>query len=70
MTSEEIKELMHKEAPVIYNGLEYTRISAYIYRVGVDARNKRNHPFLQCELYDAKTHSVVIVEPDKIKPKG
>ena len=65
-SSEQIKAAMLDYTPVEYDGCEYTRITAYIYRVSErDAYGKRR-AFMQAELLSRTGNSVVIVNPNKI----
>lgn len=66
MTSEEIKQAMIEFAPVMYNGIEYSRISAYIYRVVETYKKGTYNTILQCELVDKCGHAVVIAEAAKV----
>ena len=67
MTSEEIKKAMLAFAPVKYNGIEFSRISAYIYRVVETHEKGKYKTILQCELLDRSGHSVTIAEAEKVK---
>ncbi len=66
MTSEEIKQAMYDFAPVMYNGIEYARISAYIYRVVETHKKDTYKTILQCELVDKCGQAVVIAEATKV----
>ena len=67
MTSEEIKKAMHDFAPVRYNGVEFTRISAYIYRVVETHKTGTYKTVMQCELVDRCGHSVTVAEAEKVE---
>ncbi len=64
MTADEAKKAYYAEAPVIYNGIEYERISALIYR-----KLKGQPPRLELELFDKCGHSVTIASPDRTQLK-
>ena len=64
MTTEEAKTAWSAESPVIFDNVEYERISALIYR-----KPKGKQPYLSLELYDKCGHSVIIAAPDKVKLK-
>ena len=64
MTVEAAKAAYFAEKPVIFDGTEYERISALIYR-----KNKGKNPHLTLELYDKCKHSVTIAAPDKVQLK-
>lgn len=67
MTSEEIKKAMHEFSPVRYNGIEYDRITAYIYRV-IETHKKGTFKIvLQVELLDYCGNSVTIAEAEKVE---
>lgn len=65
MTIEESKTAYFSEEPVIYDGIEYERISALIYK-----KPKGEKSYLALELYDKCKHCVVIALPEKVKLKG
>lgn len=67
MTSEEIKKAMHEFSPVRSKGIEYKRITAYIYRAIETHKRGVFKIVLQCELLDYNGHSVTIVEADKVE---
>ena len=66
MTSEEIKKAMHSRTPVVYDGIVYKCISAYIYRMAENPATRGFKPILQVELLDRNGGSVVIASPNKI----
>lgn len=67
MTSEEIKKAMHDFSPVRYNGINYKRITAYIYRVIETHKKGTFKIILQCELLDNCGYSVTIAEAEKVE---
>lgn len=66
MTSEEIKKAMLNFSPVKCNGIEYERITAYIYRV-VRTHGSTYKTIMQCELLDRCGNSVTIAEASKVE---
>lgn len=60
MTIEEAKISYYAELPVLYEGIEYARISALIYR-----KPQGEAPFVQLELCDKCGRSVTIAAPDR-----
>ena len=66
MTSEEIKQAMKYGTAVMCNGMEYKRITAYIYRSDKDNHTGKIKCRLQCEVLDKCGISVSIVNADKI----
>lgn len=69
MTSEQVKEAMRNFSPVIYDGIEYKRITAYIYRVIKSKHEATFKTILQVELLDRKECSVTIADPKKVELK-
>ena len=67
MTSEEIKQAMRDFTPIEYDGIVYSRISAYIYRCEKDRHTGKYRFVLQVELEDKCGHSVTIAPADRIK---
>ena len=67
MTSEEIKQAMRDGTPVKCNGVEYQRITAYIYRAIKDKHTGRITFKLQCEVLDRCGISVSVVEAGKVE---
>lgn len=67
MTGEEIKKAMHDFSPVRYNGINYQRITAYIYRVVETHKKGTFTTILQVELLDYCGHSVTIAEAEKVE---
>ena len=63
MTVDELKEAWRADVPVVHRDIVYRRISALIYR-----RDDKNEPFLQVELLDKNTNSVVIAAPREVFP--
>lgn len=67
MTSEEIKNAMREFSPVVYKGVKYKRITAYIYRA-VETRKRGTFKIvMQCELLDYNANSVVIADAGKVE---
>ena len=67
MTSEEIKTAMHEFTPVKYDGIEYERITAYIYRIIKTHKAGRYKTIMQVELQDRKSNSVTIADAKKVE---
>ncbi len=67
MTSEEIKKAMLNFTPVIYDGIEYERINAYIYRIVKTHQAGKYKTIMQVELHDKKTNSVTIADAKKVE---
>lgn len=67
MTSEEIKKAMQEFSPVRCKGIEYKRITAYIYRAIETHKRGVFKIVMQCELLDYNGYSVTIVEADKVE---
>lgn len=67
MTSEQVKEAMLNFTPVIYDGIEYKRISAYIYRVIFNKHTGKFKTIYQVELLDYNEHSVTIADAAKVE---
>ena len=67
MTSEEIKQAMRNETPVMYNGVKYEKISAYIYRAIKDKHTGLIKFILQVELVDVCGISVIIADARKVE---
>ena len=65
-TSEQIKAVMFNRTPVEYEGNEYARITAYIYRISERDAYGKSRTFMQAELLSNTGNSVVIVNPNKI----
>ena len=66
MTSEEIKNAMREFSPVLYKGVKYKRITAYIYRVVTTAYGTFKI-VMQCELLDYCGNSVTIADAEKVE---
>lgn len=60
MNIKELNPAMMSEVPVTYNGIEYKRISAIIFRKAKEGK------FVQVELEDKKVHSVTIADPNRV----
>lgn len=69
MTSEEIKQAMVNFSPVIYKGVEYTKINAYIYRIYVSPHTGKYKETFQLELQDKSGNSVTIANAKDVKLK-
>ena len=69
MTSAEIKKAMVTFAPVIYKGIEYQKINAYIYRIYVNPNTGKHRETYQLELQDKSGNSVTIAEAESVKLK-
>lgn len=69
MNSAEIKQAMVSLAPVIHKGIEYQRISAYIYRIYISPHSHKYREAFQVELLDKNGQSVTIADPKEIKLK-
>ena len=67
MSSEEIKQAMIDFAPVMYEGIKYKRISAYIYRVIRSNHGDTYKTTFQVELLDYNENCVVIADPKKVE---
>ena len=66
MTSEEIKKAMREFAPVIYKGIEYQRINAYIYRIIENKRTGKFKEIFQLELQDKRGNSITIANANDV----
>lgn len=55
MTNEEAKQALFDRVPVIWNGIEYTRVTAIIYRLDLDGKL-----IVSAELEDKCGHSVTV----------
>lgn len=69
MTSEEIREAMRSFSAVVYNGVEYKYISAYIYRILYNPNTGKYYEKFQVELMDYNGHSVTIANAKDVKVK-
>lgn len=69
MTSAEIKQAMVNLSPVIHRGIEYQRISAYIYRIYISPNSHKYREAFQVELLDMNGQSVTIADANEIKLK-
>lgn len=67
MTSDQIKDAIHKFKPVKHNGIKYDRITAYIYRAVETHKRGVYKIVLQCELLDMRANSVTVVEAEKVE---
>ena len=63
MTVDELKAAWRADVPVIHRNIVYRRISALIYR-----RDDKKREFLQVELVDKHTNSIVIAAPLEVFP--
>lgn len=69
MTSAEIKQAMVNFTPVIHRGIEYQRISAYIYRIYINPNSHKFREVFQVELLDKNGQSVTIADSKEITLK-
>ena len=69
MNSAEIKQAMVAFAPVLYKGIEYQRISAYIYRIYLNPHSHKFREAFQVELLDKNGQSVTIADANEITLK-
>lgn len=69
MTSAEIKQAMVNFTPVIHRGIEYQRISAYIYRIYINPNSHKYREAFQVELLDKNGQSVTIADSNEITLK-
>lgn len=67
MTNAEIKEAMQNLSPVRCGGIEYKRITAYIYRVVRVSMTNTYKGIIQVELLDKNEQSVTIAEAEKVE---
>lgn len=67
MTSTEIKQAMVNLLPVVHRGIEYQRITAYIYRIYVSPNSHKYKEAFQVELLDRHGQSVTIADPNEVK---
>lgn len=64
--SKEIKEAMLNFSPVMYKGIIYKNINAYIYRVYKNPQTRRYKEAYQLELQDVKANSITIVNAEEV----
>lgn len=71
MTRTEAKVAFHSGEAVVCDGIEYSCISAIIYRYRhyYRPKDKPTEPDMHCELLDRNTNSVVIVPAEKVNRK-
>lgn len=67
MTSKEIKQAMQDGTPVVCDGVQYQRITAYIYRAIKDKHTGKISCRLQCEVLDRCGISVSVVDAGKVE---
>lgn len=67
MTSEEVKRAMQEFLPVRFQGIEYKRITAYIYRAVRVPMTNEFKGVLQVEVLDKNENSVTIAEIEKVE---
>ena len=67
MTSAEIKQAMVNFSPVVYKGIVYKKINAYIYRIYENPHSHKYREAFQVELLDKNGQSVTIAEAKDIK---
>lgn len=60
---------MREFAPVIYKGIEYQKINAYIYRICANSHTGKYRETFQLELQDKRANSVTIANADDVKLK-
>lgn len=65
MTNDETKKAWINKQPVTCNGIDYTKISALIYRL-----NDNGEMTLSVELLDKNGNCVVIASPQKVELKS
>lgn len=63
MTVDELKEAWRTDVPVMHCNIVYRRISALIYR-----RDDNKREFLQVELVNKHSNSIVIAAPREVHP--
>lgn len=61
---------MREFAPVIYRGIEYQKINAYIYRIYENPHTRKWKETFQLELQDKRANSVTIANADDVKLKA
>lgn len=64
--SKEIKKAMVNFSPVIHKGIEYAKISAYIYRIHVNPQTHKFKEAYQLELQDKNGQSVTIANANDV----
>lgn len=69
MNSAKIKQAMVNFTPVIHKGIEYQRISAYIYRIFKNPNTHKYREDFQVELLDKNGQSVTIANAREIRLK-
>lgn len=62
MTNEALKEHFIKQKQVAYNGRQYDKVNAIIYR-----QDNKGHLIVSAELLDANKNSVIIVRAQDIE---
>jgi hypothetical protein len=67
MTSDEIKKAMINFSPIMYRGIKYKKINAYIYRICVSPHTGLYQEKFQVELQDYNDNSVTIADTDRIE---
>ena len=65
MTTEEAKQAFFSEKPVIFDNIEYVRISALIYK-----KKEGQKPHLLLELLDQNKRSTMTTYPHRVYAKG
>ena len=72
MTRTEARVAFHNGEAVVFNGIEYSCISAIIYRYRryYRPKDKPTEPDLYCELLDRNANSIVTVPAEKVHRKG
>ena len=67
MTSNEIKQAMLNGTPVVCDGVQYQRITAYVYRAFKDSHSGKISCRLQCEVLDRSGRSVSVVDAERVE---
>ena len=65
MTNEELKNALLTKCPISWNGIDYSHVSAIIYRLDDKGKIK-----VSAELMDKNNHSVTIADAAKVTQKG
>lgn len=65
--SSEIKDAMLNFTPVMYKGIIYKNINAYIYRVYKNPQTRRYKEAYQLELQDVKANSITIANAEEVQ---
>ena len=57
---------MRELAPVLYKGIEYQKINAYIYRIYVNPHTRKYKETFQLELQDKRGNSITIANANAV----